>query len=303
MVILKKINIIFQIIFIFFYFSCKNNKNSGFQNINIRDDLGNEFNLNKKPQRIISLAPNITESIYSIGADSLLVGITDYCDFPPETKYKKRIGGMINPNLEEIISLNPDMILLTVEGNSKATYQSLKNLGYSVYAFNPRNFDGICKMLEDIGKITEKREKSEELVEDLKKSRDFILSLNNTNSLKSCFIIISVIPLITTNKTTFINGVIELCNLKNIYSEEQNSYPEISYEDLSSNIPDYMVLPVDFKDTTQIRKSIQVLKEKLKLSENFIKNNILLVDENILMRPGPRVLDGTKQILKLINQK
>ena len=262
--------------------------------------MGIEFSFDNAPRRIISLAPNITESIYAVGADSSLVGITDYCDYPPQTKDKKKVGGMINPDIEVIINLKPDLIFLTTEGNSKATYQNLINLGYKVFTFNPRNTDGITEMINKIGIITCKTIKSQEIINNIKRQSDSLKLISSKEPVKTCFIVISLIPLITVNGSTFINEVVKSCNLKNIYSGELNPYPEVSYEDLASKIPDYMIFPADLNDTGKINSSLEVLKEKLNLNNVYVKDRVLKVDENLIMRPGPRIIQCECNLFNLL---
>jgi iron complex transport system substrate-binding protein len=282
-------------------YSCKNNTQEHSNYFAIKDDLNNEISFTETPKKIISLAPNITETIYSIEADSLLAGVTNYCDYPPEAKSKIKIGGMIDPDIEVIMSVNPDLILLTVEGNSKNTYQSLTNLGFKVFAFNPRNFDGICKMIDDLGRITNKLNNSQNVIKKLISNRDSIKAITNTLTIKTCFIIISIIPLITVNKTTFVNEIAEFAGFKNIYADENNPYPEISFEDLILKKPDYFIFPANLNNKNFIKNATNLLKEKLLLSDIMIDNKLIFIDENAFMRPGPRFFNSVFEILNKIH--
>jgi iron complex transport system substrate-binding protein len=190
---------------VFVFISCGKTKNLKSDIITLKDDFGVDIEFEKYPARIISLAPNITETLYAIGADSLLSGVTDYCDYPESVKNKPKVGGMIDPNLEIIISLNPDLILITAEGNSKNTYQSLKNLGYKIFATNPRNFEDVLKMIKNIGKLTNHVQKADSVIGKMIKQRSDLLSKINNLNIDTCFILISLTPLMSANKNTFIN--------------------------------------------------------------------------------------------------
>ncbi len=272
-------------------------------NVAIKDDFGNEIVLGKTPSRIISLAPSITETLYAIGADSLISGVTDFCDYPEQAKYKKKVGGMIDPDLETIISLNPDLILVSAEGNSQNTYQSLKNLGYKIFASNPRNFDDVLKMVKNIGALTNHISKADSVINKMINQRSNILSKVKNLKTDTCFILISITPLMTASKNTFVNEIINYSGFYNLYSDESIPYPEINLEDILRKKPKYIIYPANLKDSVNLEKSILNIQKILKLNSNYSTKRILIIDENIIFRPGPRMLEASEILLnKRLNQ-
>ena len=278
------------------FISCQNKSEISNDSITIKDDLGNEISLDTLPKRIISLAPNITEALYAIEADSLIVGVTNYCDYPADSKNKKKVGGMIDPNYEIITSLKPDLILLTVEGNAKQSYVALKNLGLIVFVTNPRNVNGIIKMINDLGIITGKEKVANEISNKIKKDKIYFEELNRSSVDKKCLLLISVNPLMTANHNTFINEIVELSGFDNLYRNEAIEYPMISYEDVTEKDPEYIIFPTDTSDVKGYKKYKEEISDNLNSTKAVKENKVIFVDENILFRPGPRVINAVKLI-------
>src|SRR5882762_8128292 len=107
------------------------------------DEAGRTIRIPQPVRRIVSLAPSLTETIYALGLQDLLVGDTDYCDYPPDAQKKTKVGGAINPSLEQIAALHPDLVLVTKSLNRLDTVHSLDNLGISSYATDPHTVDEI----------------------------------------------------------------------------------------------------------------------------------------------------------------
>jgi iron complex transport system substrate-binding protein len=279
------------------FLSCSNIENDKINDYVI-DDIGNKLSISKSYSRIISLAPSITEIIYFIKSDTLLIGVTDFCNFPPEAENKAKIGGILNPNLEKITELKPDLILMTAEGNSNITYQNLKGLGFEIMVFNPKDFNSIISSINKISKITKKEYYAKIKTDSLSNIINEYKS-NNSGTKKSAFIMISMIPLITVNKTNYINDILENIELSNVYENEKNFYPEISFEDLTSKKPDYYIIP--FKDSNSKANIIEFLYPKLQLTYNELSKKTIFIEEDLIMRPGPRLVEAIQVISKGIS--
>lgn len=292
---MKNILIILSFLFLVTLTSCNNEKEYS-PETTIKDDAGNIFGNDFSPKRIISLAPNITETIYALKADSMLVGVTNYCDYPPEVKNKEKVGSMLDPNLEKITSLKPDLIIVTTEGNSKYTYLSLKNSGFKVYVTNPNDIDGIIRMIKNLGKILGKKSASENMANKIEDEKKYNKIENKNGALKKSLLIVSLNPLITVNKFTYISEVMELAGLDNIYKDELLEYPNISFEDVLTKNPDYIFYLCDTTNKYQMGEYLSDIKSRMSVVNACKNNKVIPVDENILSRPGPRVMDCVKML-------
>jgi len=268
---------------------------SGINNeVYIIDDAGNIFNKDSVYKRIISLAPNITETVFALNADTLLVGVTDYCDYPPEAKKKEKVGSLLDPNIEKITSLSPDLIIMTTEGNSKYTSLSLRSSGFKVYVANPNDIKGITRMILNLGVLLGKKSKGKILADNITDNAKIYSAVNEKNKPASCFLVISLNPLITVNKFTYISELISLSGFYNIYGDELLEYPNVSYEDVLLKNPDYIFFLCDTANSGFVNNNISEIKTKLSVVNASKNNKIFGIDENILSRPGPRVMESVK---------
>jgi len=266
--------------------------------LKIKDDSGAEITFEKCPERIISLAPNITETIFALHADGRLAGVTKYCNYPPEAQQKKIIGGMIDPDIEIITSLKPDLIIETTEGNSKASYQALVNAGFKVFMLNPQDINGITRMIKSIGEITNTMPRAIELSDSITNAK--IIFENNLKNSKpaAVLVLLSINPLITCNSTTYINQVVELSGFENIYKNEPLPYPNISIEDVNLKNPGYIIITSDIADAGG--NYLNFLKRNFSGTKAVLNGNIIVANADLLSRPGPRIIQAVND---LINKK
>jgi iron complex transport system substrate-binding protein len=115
------------------------------------DMLGREVVLATPPARIVSLVPSVTELVFALGAEDRLVGVTDYCDFPPAARRKPRVGGMLAPSLETIVALRPDVVVATDSGNRQEISDQLRRLGIPVYLVHANRLTEVMEVASRLG--------------------------------------------------------------------------------------------------------------------------------------------------------
>lgn len=253
------------------------------------DEIGNKIELTKNPEKIISTAPNLTEIIFAIDAGNILVGRTRFCNYPNEVNKVQVIGDMLNLNFEKIVELKPDLIFMTVEGNTKELYDKLKGLGFQVYVTNPRNLNDIITAIKNLGIILNRERKADSLVSSIKDNLTKIASKNFQR--QRAMFVVSISPLIIAGKNTFINEIMEKVNLENISPKNSiSSYPMISREEVLIKNPDVIIIPSSKYKTKEI---LRIYPEWKNLSA--VKNRkIMFVDPDLFLRPGPRFIDAIK---------
>jgi len=290
-------NIIYILILAFLISSCtKKDSEIKPANFSITDDLGIEVKFDSLPKRIISMAPNITEGLYALGAQDYIVGVTEFCDYPPEAKQKTKVGGYDNANYEMVAALKPDIVFITVESTNRPMYQALQNLGIKMFVLNAKNVDGVVTMMNKLGKITGKENEAKKLNADLVRQRDSIKAIADAKEKAKCLVLVGTNPVMTASKTSFINELMELSGLNNIYADSKFDYPTISYEDITVKNPAYFLLPFDTTKTEKLSVEKAELSDKLNTIDAVKNNNFIVVDNNVVFRPGPRVLEGVKII-------
>lgn len=148
-------------------------------------------------------------------------------------------------------------------------------------------------MIKNLGEITGRKYYSDSVVDAMKQERTNLLQ-TKTNDTINALILISINPLMTTNGTTFINDILKLSNVNNIYSDQTIEYPSINFEDVISKNPSYIIFPTDTSDVTKSQKFIDEIKRQLQNTDAVKRDRIILVDENIMYRPGPRIFEAVK---------
>lgn len=265
--------------------------------ISVEDDYSNLIQLDSYPEKIISLSPSTTEILFALGLDEEIVGVTDYCDYPAEALKKEKIGSFAEANLEKIISLSPDLVISSGNENTEGG-KILYDANIQVASFNSPDIDGIFSEITRIGQLTNKEKEAEELVKGLEARRADIVKKSNNNKGKKVFYEVWHDPLMTAGKGSFMDELISLAGGENIGGSIDNPYPEYSVESLISKDPDVYLTTGGGVGKTKADIEKRQGYENIKAVKN---GNIYLLDENIVSRPGPRIIDALEIVYEAIN--
>lgn len=285
--------------FLLLLFACNSNDKSLESKNTIKDDLGNNFIFEKAPQKVISLAPNLTEMFYALELEKHLVGSTMYCNYPPQAQNIEKVGDMLTFNFERIVALKPDLIFITVEGNTKNTYDKFKALGLKVFVSNPRNYNGIRKTYSDLGKIFHISRKTEHAIAAWDSTINLIKKAKIGNN-KTAMFLVELRPVMIAGINTFINEYLQFCGLENIAADSKMNYPIFNREEVLKRDPDYILYPTGGEDTIESIEDAYPEWKKLKAVKN---NNLIFVDRDLYLRPGPRFVKAVSDLSNQIRQK
>ncbi|MBO7610736.1 MAG: ABC transporter substrate-binding protein [Elusimicrobia bacterium] len=254
-------------------------------------------NLFAEYKRIISLAPSATESLYELGLDEEVIANTVYCS---DGNFKKeKIGTVTEPNVEKIVSLNPDLIIATKEGNYKSVIDKLIRLKLKVYVMEPySSFEDICINFQQLADYLDKTDTAKEIINNVK---DEISKLNNeTNNTdkEKIFWEVGANPIFTVGKQSFVNEYNKYINGINVFENIDMRYPNISVESVIEKNPDVIML-VNMGDVSEQ----EIVKwNKYKNITAIKKNKIYLLEANDIFTPTPkRFLNGIKVLRKKLN--
>jgi len=192
------------------------------------------------PERIISLSPTLTEELYLLEAEDALVGVTVFCQKPPEAARKTKVGTVTDGNIEKIVTLRPDLVL-TTSLTSVRTIGKLKSLGIETESFEQaKDFTEICDQLLTLGRIIGKETEAQEVIEGLKSETASVRERVEGLPKKRVFIQIGAKPLFTATKESFINSLIELAGGINVASGSQSGL--YSREKVIEENPDVIII-------------------------------------------------------------
>jgi iron complex transport system substrate-binding protein len=263
------------------------------------DEIGRRVKIPHSPRKIISLAPSITEILFALGLNEEIVGVTDFCDYPKAVLSRPRIGGFINPSIEKIVLLKPDLIIGARDGNRMETIQKLNDLGLSVYVVDPKSYDGVVKTIKNIGEIVGRQDESERIVTNMILKKENILKLTRALPKPAVFFQVGYFPIITVGRDTLADDLIRSAGGRNISEDESAGYLLYSIETILSKSPDIIII-----------SSMETKNDSWKLFKMWLnwkaipavkRNAIYVIDSNWVDRPAPRVVEGLEALAKMIH--
>jgi len=283
--------------FLLLIMSCKEELELPIPTNYIKDDLHNKIEIKVIPQRIISLAPNLTELIFELGLGNKIVGNTSYCNYPDSAKNIEDVADLLTVNVERITNLKPDLIFITAEGNSKSEYESLVDLGFKVFVSNPRHYNGIKKTMLDMGKIFDISNKAQSIVNDWERRINDIKKAHDKLVTNSVMFLISTNPIFSVGKRSFIHQILTYSGLKNITADSDLSYPMFSREEVLIRNPDFILLYET--NNNDIDMLIDAYPEWNTLSA-IINKRVFYINADLYSRPGPRFVDAVEDLNRLV---
>ncbi len=259
----------------------------------ITDDLGRAVKLPERVERAVSLAPNLTEIAFAVGAGDKLVGVTTYCNYPLEAQKIQKVGDTINPNIENIIALKPQIVLVSTASQIESFTRRLEQQNIHVFVTNPNSLDDVYKSIDKIGEIFGRSEKSKEIVESLQKRVAAIESKTKTGKVEKVFVQISKEPLFTIGRESFLTDLIERAGGVSLTKDVAAAYPKLSKETALASNPEAIIL----SDSEDNREPNELFKDS-----PAVKNaRIFRIDADIISRPGPRLVDALEQIARALH--
>ncbi|HCX04590.1 MAG TPA: cobalamin-binding protein [Clostridiales bacterium] len=263
--------------------------------VKITDGYGREIEIEKPAEKIISLAPSMTETIFALGAGDRLVGVTTYCNYPEEAKEIDQVGDFEGPNLESVIEKNPDVVVALAMGDDEKS--KLEDAGITVFLQDPQNLGEVFDNIKKIGTILGLQEEAESLTSNMNAKKDSIVETVSNYDSKKVFYEVWSEPLMTAGPGSILDEMINLSNGENIAYDAESLYPEYSLELLIERNPEvYLTADDGFKTVEDIKnregyENITAIKE----------NNIYMLHPDIVSRTGPRIIEGLEMIAQAIH--
>lgn len=261
------------------------------------DEAGRRVILPTKIDRIVSLAPNLTEIVYAVGAGDRLVGRTSYCDYPPQAKSITEVGDTLHPSVERIIALKPQVVLVSTASQLENFTRQLDEQKIAVYVTNPQSLDQVFASIEKLGALFGTREVAMNLVSDLRHRAQAIE--NATASLKPVrvFYQVSDEPLYTIGHEAYLTDLIKRAGGISVTADVPTAFPRFSDEAALASKPDAIILPTG----GSMGNANSTVAPALKNSPAVRANRVYKINEDLLSRPGPRLVDGLEQLAKTLH--
>ena len=262
------------------------------------DEVGRHVDVPQDPHRIICLAPSITETVFALGKGAQVVAVTDYTEYPPEARLKTSVGGLIDPSIEKIVSLRPDLVLATREMNRRETVEELDRFRIPVFVINPQGLEGILASVWDIGKALNCSREGEALVKQLDEKRRRVAVQLAGLARPKVFVLIWHDPVITAGSGAFITEVISAVGGESATADIAQTWPQISLEEVLRRSPDLLLL---VKGSHQ---GVRLDELKQRAGWNRLKavreNRVIYADER-LEHSSPLVFDAIEDLARKLH--
>ncbi len=262
-----------------------------------RDDAGRSVAVPDHVQRIVSLSPSLTDIVYALGAQDHLVGITDYTDYPPEAaREKPSVGAIVNPSLERIVALHPDIVLALPAFNGAETVAELQHLGLPVFLFNTAVVSDIYRNIASVGRVLGRDQQAAALIAQLRSREERIKQQSTGKTRPKVLIVVAIEPLITAGRSAFMTEMITAAGAESVTQDIPQDWLQMNLEAVLPRRPDYIVLiqggPVTLKDMQQQPgwNSLEAVR----------KARIITVDSRIQI-PSPVAFDGLEDLARQIH--
>jgi iron complex transport system substrate-binding protein len=265
----------------------------------VRDQLGRQVRVPDDPQRIVSLAPSITEIVFALCEGHRLKGVTQHCDYPPEAGSLPKVGSYVHLDVEKIVALKPDLCLGTRDGNPREIAEKLEALNIPVYAVNPRDLETVMAALLEIGRLLHAEARAELLEKDMRARIEGVKArLARTRERPTVFFQIGIVPIVSVGTNTFIDELITTAGGRNLASGP-TPYPRFSKEQVVALEPEIIIITSmtrgqDFepvRDEWNQWGSLPAVRMR----------RIHIVDSDLFDRPSPRLVEGLEFLSRLIH--
>jgi iron complex transport system substrate-binding protein len=263
------------------------------------DEVGRTVRVPLSPSRVVSLAPSLTETLYALGLEDRLVGDTDYCDYPPDAQSKPKVGGAINPNLEQIAALHPDLVLVTKALNRLDTVRALEALGISSYATDPRSVEGIISSTERLADVLGASEAGKTLGEKLENRLATIQTRLNGVAASRVLFIVWTEPLISVGKDTFIADALRKAGALSIVDSTQD-WPQMSLEEVVRLQPDYLVFASSHSEAAARDFEALAARPGWRILDAVHSNHFAVISDAV-NRPAPRIVSAIEELARQLH--
>jgi len=263
----------------------------------VTDEAGRRVRLPLKIERIVSLAPNLTEIVYAVGAGDQLVGDTEYCDYPPAAKNVARIGDTMHPSIERIIALKPQIVLVSTASQLETFTRQLDDQKIAVYVTNPRSLDEVFHSIESLGALFGHAEGSAKVAADLRARGAAVeVAMRSVKPVK-VFYQVSNEPLYTIGRESYLTDLVRRAGGVSVTADVPTAFPRFSDEAALAARPEAIILPTGGSMGT----ANSTLAAALKNSPAALNNRIYKINEDHLQRPGPRLIEGLEEMARALH--
>lgn len=263
----------------------------------IVDEAGRHVTVPTRVERIVSLAPNLTEILYAVGAGDRLVGDTEYCNFPPAAARIAKVGDTLHPSAERILALRPQVVLVSTASQLESFTIELAEHQIAVFVTDPHDLAGVFHSIQSLGDLVGETARAAELVRSLEDRTAAVEKAVNSRALVRVFYQLSDRPLYTAGRDSFTTDLIRRAGGVSVTGEVPGAWPRYSDESALASQPAAIILPTG----GSIGTANSEVADSLKHSPAVLSGRVYKINDDHLSRPGPRLVDGLEELARALH--
>lgn len=264
----------------------------------ITDETGRHMKVPVNVERVVSLAPNLTETIYALGLESKLAADTTYCDIPAAAKDKPHVGAPKEPSLEAIVAMHPDLVLASTSINQPVTADALLKLGIPVYTTrDERTVRGMLDSTAEIADLLGVKEQGAKLVADMQNRLDALHARLQDRPMVHVLFVVWEEPLISIGQNTFIADALRWAGAESVITSDEN-WPQVSMEEVVRLQPDYIVLTPDHMKAEGAAQANNLSTRPLWHDLQAVKSGHVVIASDDIDRPSPGLVPAIEQLAR-----
>lgn len=261
-----------------------------------------------QPQRIVSTTPSITEILYALGLGDRVAGVTRFCRFPPEAQLKPKIGDYVNPNLEAIAALKPDLVL--IQTNPVRLRERLTAMHLRTVEVDQQNIAGIYESIRAIGEAASVPERADQLIGSIRAGLDAVRARASAFKPVRVMFVVGrsqgrLDGLVVVGKASFLNEVLHVAGGENVFHDALASYPNVSLEEVMGRNPEVILDMGDMSDTVGItdqhKREVVALWDRVSAVDAVKHHRVFAIAQDYYIVPGPRVIDAARSIFDMLH--
>ncbi|PYU49473.1 MAG: hypothetical protein DMG48_16590 [Acidobacteria bacterium] len=265
----------------------------------VTDETGRSVRIPQPVRRIVSLAPSLTETVYALGLQDRLVGDTEFCDYPPDAQKKTKVGGAINPSLEQIAALHPDLVLVTKGLNRLETVHALDSLGISSYATDPHTVNDIIASSKKLANLLGVPDAGASVAAEMEHQLAALQQRLASSPAKRVLFVVWHQPLISVGKHTFIADALRYAGAVSIVDAEQD-WPQVSLEEAARLQPDYLAFAASHSEASPPGLEALSTLPGWRIME-AVANRRYAVISDAVNRPAPRIVSAIEELARQLH--
>jgi iron complex transport system substrate-binding protein len=260
----------------------------------VTDGAGKRVRVPLHPRRVITLAPNLTEIVYAVGAGERLVGNTTFCDYPQEARQVAKVGDTLQPNIERIIALRPEVIFVSTASQLETFTKQLDERGIAVFVTDPHDLEGVFHSIKTLGDLLGREAQAERLVGDLRSRAAAIEGATKGRPPVTVFYQVSPSPLWTAGRDSWITDLIRRAGGKSVTGDVEGEWMRYSDEAALASRPEAIVMATSSGEKLDVAPALQK-------SPAVINRRVYGINGDYLSRPGPRLVEGLEQLARALH--